>query len=413
MKDAMDLVRNELGIDAIVVDSKEIDHKRFLPWPSVRREVEVRAGRLNSASEVNASVASQGASKSKRRTVRTLAENRLTRNATGLSHSSLEEGHSSSVSALNASFCTQPLASPILDVEFDSADGIACESPFSSLPDSKSSARKSCQTIVVAGGKGGVGRSVIALNLAVAFSLRGDRVGLIDASSGCGNIAMLCGTEVYWNLSHVSQGCRQLDDVLSAGPAGIKVLSGAACLAAQDTNDESIDDHVFEQINAFEQGLDWLIVDASGGTSSMLRPFVEAADDVLIVTIPEATAVADAYAAVKSFSLFQGPRLGLLVNQSESADLALRILDRLQHAAHSFLQVDLHRRGYLTRDSVVAASVNARQPFVLQSPASPVSLAMKQLAQHWTRFGRSTSEKSYFSRLRQVRDSGSRRLNGT
>jgi flagellar biosynthesis protein FlhG len=408
MKDAMDLVRNELGIDAVVVDSKEIDQKRFLPWPSVKREIEVRAERLDSVSDDNVPALSRGISESKRRTVRTLAENRLAETTGSPRLSTFTEDLSSSASVMNSPLLTQPLAPLNHDIEHRSAS----ESSFSSAPESKS-VSNSCHTIVVAGGKGGVGRSVIALNLAVALSQRGDRVGLIDASPGCGNIAMLSATEGYWNLGHVLQGCRQLDDVVSTGPAGIKVLSGAACVATRNTNDETMDNRVFEQITAFERGLDWLVVDASGGASSLSRPFVEAADDVLIVTVPEATALTDAYASVKSFALFQGPRMGLLVNQSESADLASRILDRLQHAAHSFLQVDLHRRGYLTRDSAVAASVNTRHPFVLQSPTSPASLAMKQLAQHWTRFERSTSAGGFFSRLRQVRETSSKLLHGT
>jgi len=260
---------------------------------------------------------------------------------------------------------------------------------------------RGCHSIVVAGGKGGVGRSVIALNLAVMLAQRGDSVGLLDASPDMGNIELLSSLNGYWNLSHVVQGCRQLNEVLLRGPAGVNVLSGASCLADPETLLTQKVDLILQQLSTFEQKLDWLIVDASGGASAVTREFAIAADDLLIVTTPESTAVAEAYAAVKSLASATRPRLGLLVNQADSPAQAQRILDHLQQAAHSFLHVDLHRRGFIPRDVVVPVSVNARIPFVLQSPTSSATLALQTLVQRWTRPQAHDRETSFFSRLRK------------
>lgn len=260
-----------------------------------------------------------------------------------------------------------------------------------------------CHTIVVAGGKGGVGRSVIALNLAITFAKRGDAVGLLDASPDFGNIELLCGLNGYWNLAHVAQGSRQLTDVMLSGPAEVNVISGASCLSNLTAVPTAVPNTMLNQLLSFERKLDWLIIDASGGSSSLTREIASAADDLLIVTTPEPTAVAEAYASVKSFTTSERPRLGLLVNQAESAPQALQILDRLRQAAQSFLQVDLHRRGFIPRDSAVPASVNSRIPFAIESPQSSAARSLLQLAQTWTRPHRPNRDEGFFSRIQIMR----------
>ena len=256
-----------------------------------------------------------------------------------------------------------------------------------------------CPSIAISGGKGGVGRSVIALNLAIGFAQRGATVGLIDASQDLGSVELLCGLNSYWNLSHVVQGSRQISDIVQTGPAGIRVLTGASCLVNTDIRQNSQRNGLLAQLKTFEQELDWLIIDGSGGACAMTETFALAADDVLVVTTPEPTAVAEAYSSVKGLAKTAGPRLGLLVNQAESAQQAQRILDQLQNTAHSFLRIDLHRRGYLPQDQAVQASVNGRTPFVVQSPQSSVTTALFELIQRWSRPQSTVSVNDYFTRL--------------
>jgi MinD-like ATPase involved in chromosome partitioning or flagellar assembly len=109
--------------------------------------------------------------------------------------------------------------------------------------------------------------------------------------------------------------------------------------------------------------------------------------------------VAEAYSSIKSLARTAGPRYGLLVNQAESAQQAQQILDQLQQAAHSFLRIDLNRRGYLPRDRAVQTSVNSRTPFVLQSPHSAVTAALFELIQRWSRPQSMAFQNDYFSRL--------------
>ena len=261
--------------------------------------------------------------------------------------------------------------------------------------------KRNCQTVVVAGGKGGVGRSVIALNLAILFAQRGDSVGLVDAAAGLGNIELLCGLNGYWNLSHVVHGCRALDDVILTGPAGIKILSGASCLADRSASHKMNANRLREQLQSYEQSLDWLIVDGSGGSANLAVEFARSADDLLIVTTPEPTAIAEAYSSVKSFAGHCSSRIGLLVNQADSASQANQILDRIQQASQAFLQRDLLRRGFIPRDAAINTSVNERVPVVIQSPDSPATTELSRLVERWTRTRTTVPSNSYFARWLQ------------
>lgn len=263
------------------------------------------------------------------------------------------------------------------------------------MPVARPTAAQRCHRIVVAGGKGGVGRSVIALNLAVALAQQGHTVGLLDGCPNFGNIELLCGLNSYWNLSHVLQGSRQLTDIVQSGPGGIQIIAGAGCLVEPDFEFAPSAGTV-GQLHRFEQSLDWMIVDASGATARMIRRWAATADDVLIVTTPEPTAVAEAYASIKAMAYAGRSRLGLIVNQAESPQQAQQILDNLQHAARSFLQVDLHRRGSIPRDTTIPISVNARQPFVLKQDENPAGKSLNELARRWTRTSADSAANSYF-----------------
>lgn len=276
-----------------------------------------------------------------------------------------------------------------------------------SSTDQRSNAVGRCRTVVVAGGKGGVGRSVIALNLAIVLSNRGAKVGLLDASPDLGNIDLLCALDGYWSLPHVVQGSRQLVDVLHSGPCGVTILSGANCLAERQSETTQFPTRVFEQLQDFESKLDWLIVDASSGSSATTREFALAGDDTLLVTTPEPTAVAEAYASAKALSSGRC-RLGLVVNQADSEQQAQQILDRLKQSCHSFLRIDLHRRGYVPRDKAVARSVCERIPFIILAPESPAAAAIQRLSQRWIR-ALPADTPGFFSKLLMHQDAGRRR----
>ncbi len=258
-------------------------------------------------------------------------------------------------------------------------------------------------------GKGGVGKTNIALNLAIALARLGSRTCLVDANLGLGNIDLLCGLNGYWNLSHVVSGARNVREIVLAGPDGVDVIPGANGLAELADCTAVVQADVVRQLAEFEETHDFLVIDTCAGIHRSVREFLDACDIVLVVTTPEPTSIADAYALIKTLSGCDIPRLEVLVNQSDSAPQAHLVAERIQQTARMFLHLDVTAGGFVPKDPRVSAAVVRRRPFVVESPNSPASSAIHQLAMRLKRVLEMQSPQtaarrgSYFSRMQTDR----------
>ncbi|MCC7420910.1 MAG: P-loop NTPase [Planctomycetaceae bacterium] len=236
------------------------------------------------------------------------------------------------------------------------------------------------RTLAVTSGKGGVGKSNIALNLGVALGGLGAKVCLVDANLGLGNLDLLCGLNGYWNLSHVVSGARRIEEILLTGPNDVRLVPGASGLVDSADCPLSAQRDLVEQLESLELSHDFLIIDTGAGIHRSIREFLAAAETVLVVTTPEPTALADAYATIKSLSSLPGTELEILVNQAETAEQAAAILEGVQKTARAFLHRTVTAAGSIPRDAAVPQAVRARVPFVVHSPASPAATAVQRLA---------------------------------
>ncbi len=236
-----------------------------------------------------------------------------------------------------------------------------------------------CHTIAITSGKGGVGKSVLALNLAVALAQREQRVAILDGSWGLGNLELLCGLNGYWNLAHVVTGARQVDDIVLHGPAGIHLIPGASGLTDLGTCPTHVQQSLLQQLNALEAEHDYLIIDTGGGVHPYVRPFAAAADSVFVVATPEPTAIAEAYATIKSLHDPRGAELSLVINRCH-AELATKIGERIELTARSFLHAPLGLAVSIADDPVVAYSVTQRTPFFSLAPSSVASRGVRAWA---------------------------------
>ncbi len=241
------------------------------------------------------------------------------------------------------------------------------------------------RTIAVCSGKGGVGKSVLALNLGVALAQQGCRVCLLDANLGLSNLDLLCGLNGYWNLAHVVTGARTLEQILLQGPEGLDLVPGASGIVDLADSPPSAHQHILEQMEQLESGHDFLIVDTGTGIHRPVRAFAESADLVLVVTTPEPTAIADAYATVKSLATqsLTSQRVlpvQVLVNQVKSSQQARRIYERMEQTSRIFARREVGYAGFVPADPSVPDSVIRRQPFVVAFPDRPASLAVKKIA---------------------------------
>jgi len=266
--------------------------------------------------------------------------------------------------------------------------------------DEQSRGPERARTIALASGKGGVGKSCLALNLAVALAQSGKRVCVLDACLGLGNIDLLCGLNGYWNLEHVITGARSLQQIMLAGPAGIQILPGASALSDLAECPPPLQQSLLVELRDLERRQDFLIVDTSTGIHRAVRQFATAADLVLVTTVPETTAIADAYSTVKALSLPNSPPLDVVINKADSPAQAKAIAAQLQKTTRTFVRNELGIAGSVVTDQAVVQSVAAREPFVLRSPNCPAATDVHQLARRVaSSFGSQLSFESYFSRF--------------
>jgi len=237
------------------------------------------------------------------------------------------------------------------------------------------------RTIAVTSGKGGVGKSNVALNLAILMAGVGNRVALVDADMGLANLDLLVGIDVVGNLSHVVAGSRALADVIVDLPCGVQFVPGASGLAKLASLSEFQRAQLLRELTRLEGDNDVIIVDTGAGIGPDVLHFVGSADIALVVTAPEPTAITDAYAVIKLLARrgYDG-QVSVLVNQVASRHEARAAFQRISTVARQFLQVRVLDAGYMLDDPKVREAVRSREAFVLAYPRCPASRCMAALA---------------------------------
>lgn len=235
--------------------------------------------------------------------------------------------------------------------------------------------------LVLTGGKGGVGTTTIAVNLAVALARGGQRTVLVDADPQGGDAAVLCGVEERYTLADVLDAQRTLDEALRPGPGGLRVLPAA--WARSDVSEAPAAAH--QRLIAALKGLgtqaDSIVVDAGNGLSRPLRQFWQAADLVLVVSTPEPASVMDAYASIKVLaSNDDSTPICTLVNMADGRSSADEVHTRLAQACRRFLAMQVGGVGYVCRDPLVAEAGRAGEPLVIRAPNCRSARHIRRLA---------------------------------
>lgn len=242
-------------------------------------------------------------------------------------------------------------------------------------------------TIAVASGKGGVGKTQIAVNLAVALAQRGRKTLLLDADLGLANVDVLLGLRPAANLEHVMSGERELEDVIVAGPAGLKIVpggSGVSRLANLSPLEQS------GLVNAFSSltlAADVMVVDVATGVDRLVLGFCGAASEVVVVLCDEPASLTDAYALVKLLARERGiRRFRVLCNRVRSRLHGQALFTRFLAVCDRFLAVSLTHFGSVPEDAIFGRAAEARRAVVDCFPSSPAGAALKELAVRADRF---------------------------
>ncbi|MBC9783434.1 MinD/ParA family protein [Heliobacterium chlorum] len=237
------------------------------------------------------------------------------------------------------------------------------------------------RVICVSSGKGGVGKTNITLSLGLALRDYGMRVLLLDADMGMANIDVVLGRVPPYNLYHVIGGQKKLADVIYEGPKGLQVISGGSGIAELANLSKEALDEFITGFSILDGTVDILLIDTGAGISRNVLSFVYAADELLVVTTPEPTAITDAYGLIKSVEAMQpGKAISVVINRVESRNEGDSVSQKLKMAVRQFLHREILVLGYIPEDLLVAKAVKAQKPFYLQNDRSSASQAVSQLA---------------------------------
>ena len=235
----------------------------------------------------------------------------------------------------------------------------------------------SARVIAVTSGKGGVGKTSVAVNLSIACARLGHRVTLVDFDLGLANVDVLMDLRPLHNLSHVVAGkMRPAEVVVDA--EGIRVLPGASGLRELADLEATAREELIRSLQTLERDAELLVIDTGAGISRNVVRVAASADEVLVLSTPEPTAIMDGYATIKMIAREpKHGRIRLVVNMAEERKEAERVSRTLSEVSRRFLSLRVDRLGYIPRDEHVALAVMERRPFGVLYPHCRASAAVR------------------------------------
>jgi flagellar biosynthesis protein FlhG len=235
--------------------------------------------------------------------------------------------------------------------------------------------------VAVTSGKGGVGKTNIVTNLAIALSRQGIRVLVVDGDLGLANVDLLLGIAPQYDLQDVILGTRSLSDVVLEGPEGIRILPASSGVEELANLDEYRTEVLIRSLAELEGDVDLILIDCPSGIGRNAVSLAQVADPILVVTTPEPTAFSDAYAMIKVLSRRSIKCVPtLVVNEAASEEEAAAVAKRVGSVAKRFLNIDVEYWGAVLADESVPKSVLRQEPFLSTYPYSPASNCIYQLA---------------------------------
>jgi len=237
------------------------------------------------------------------------------------------------------------------------------------------------QVIAVTGGKGGVGKTSVSVNLATGLAAAGKRVVLLDGDLGLANVDVLLGLSPRYTLAHVLSGERTLDEILIKAPQGFQIVpsaSGAADLASLGSAAHL---GLVQAFSTLAARLDVLIIDTAAGIAPGVLQFSQAAQHVLVVICDEPASLTDAYALIKVLSRNHGvDRFHVLANMTRAPGEGQTLFNKLERVTGRFLDVKLEYAGEIPDDERVRQAIRAQRPVLEAYPGSPAGRAFKKLS---------------------------------
>jgi len=237
------------------------------------------------------------------------------------------------------------------------------------------------KAIAIASGKGGVGKSNIAANIASTLGNAGRRIALFDADMGCANADLLCGLNPQATLEEVILGTKRLSEVMLKGPGGFRLIPGASGVAHLASLNDAQRQALLRQLDALQQIVDLMLIDLGAGIGPDAVEFATAADTVLVVCTPEPTAITDAYGAIKAIATrSRESDIRLIVNMAGSQQEGRSVHQRIDSVARKHLGREIRLAGIVPFDFAVRTAVKRRRLLIQDAPKSRAMGAIRTIA---------------------------------
>ncbi len=266
-----------------------------------------------------------------------------------------------------------------------------------------------CRVVAVSSGKGGVGKTSLTLNLGLALIRLGHEVVIIDADLGLANIDVMINVIPRYNLVDVISGEKKVSEIMLRGPLDLKIVPGGSGVFELANIDRGKRQGLIDQLADLESEGDFILIDTAAGLSRNVISFVGAADDLILVTTPEPTALTDAYGMLKVLAEKKlKERSYVVVNSTRGMQQGNKTFDGLNRVVCKYLpEMKLDYLGEVRYDPAVSSAVHSFSPFVISRPRSPASVSVNRIA--WrivSRDGKAVAEKpgvaGFFERLKKI-----------
>lgn len=259
---------------------------------------------------------------------------------------------------------------------------------------------KQTKVISVTSGKGGVGKTNFTVNLAISLSNLGYKVIVLDADIGLANIDVLLDVIPQYSITDVINGNKEITEILTEGPNGIMIIAGGSGINELPFVSKEQLDYVIKQLIVLEDYADFILIDTGAGISNTVLSFVNAADEIILVTTPEPTSLTDCYAMVKMLSkLGRKSNLKLVVNKAENSIEAKNAYKKISLVSQKFLKMKIDDLGFLCNNRIVIESVKKQIPFIILYPYSEITSKINSIALKIS--GATTEEKTNSQGLKE------------
>ena len=242
-------------------------------------------------------------------------------------------------------------------------------------------ARRNAKVIAITGGKGGVGKTLTAVNLGASLAALGRSTMLLDADLGMANADVLLGLRARLNLEHVVNGECALEDVILTAPSGLRIVPASSGNLNMATLGRAQHAGLIQAFSQLVEPLDVLLVDTGAGVGDGVVTFTEAAQRIVVLVCDEPASLTDAYGLIKVLTRRRaGGKFEIVANMVESPVHGRELYEKLMRVCHRFLGITPAYFGYVPNDDYLRQAIRAQAPVVEAFPSSPSARAFQRLA---------------------------------